>query len=73
MDTETPKAPEAPKAPETSKAPEAAKTSKAPEAKSKPTDEVTLIDGEGNETTTTRLFYDKQKDSFDLAGLTIKK
>lgn len=37
------------------------------------TDAVTLVDKDGNETKTTRLFYDKQKDSFDLAGLTIKK
>lgn len=43
------------------------------ESKSKPTDEVTLVDKDGNESITTRLFYDKQKDSFDLAGLTIKK
>lgn len=38
-----------------------------------PTDAVTLVDKDGNESFTTKLFYDKQKDSFELAGLTIKK
>ena len=41
--------------------------------KSLPLDEVTLVDKDGNESFTTQLFYDKQKDSFTLAGLTIKK
>lgn len=52
------------------------KTPDAPKAKAKealPTDAVTLVDKDGNESFTTKLFYDKQKDSFELAGLTIKK
>ena len=37
--------------------------------KVKPTDTVTLADKEGNEATTTELFYQKNKDSFKTIGL----
>lgn len=35
--------------------------------------EVTLVDKDGNESTTTKIFYEKNKESFDVVGLKPKK
>jgi hypothetical protein len=41
--------------------------------KIKGTEEVILVDKDGNETSTTKAFYDMNKDAFASAGVTPKK
>jgi hypothetical protein len=41
--------------------------------KFKGSEEVILVDKDGNESVTTKAFYDMQKDAFALAGVTPKK